>query len=265
MKTIFFFSAIGTLGLVQSCHGGVPDVGPLGDSLQGYALYEPVRTNWGPGFVFTGEVKNGKIKNVEEICPSLYGESPVTEAGVFLPDYSGASNTDINIGLSMLESVIGKDNTAKINLAKYKDNKSVVVKWSSINEVSIPRSMGWMESGEPRKIKKQCFSVIEDLKARGEFEGRTFIITRAIKASSIDYNFDRAIDGDAGVELKFKELFDANAGGKWTSTGKTSLKVTSDVFVGYKTPKLLKDWVPTGLVAGEIATVSLEDSDLVIE
>ena len=68
------------------------DLGALEQALRtsGYQLYNPPRANWGPGFVFAGEVVGSQIKTVEEICPNLNGNDlgPPQEAAIALASES---------------------------------------------------------------------------------------------------------------------------------------------------------------------------------
>lgn len=49
------------------------DLAPLEQALSnsGYKLYNPPRENWGPGFVFAGDVTNGKIRLTSESSAAL--------------------------------------------------------------------------------------------------------------------------------------------------------------------------------------------------
>jgi hypothetical protein len=49
------------------------DLQPLDKALRsvGYQMYSPPRENWGPGFVFSGDIVQGRITNVREICPNI--------------------------------------------------------------------------------------------------------------------------------------------------------------------------------------------------
>jgi hypothetical protein len=65
ISTILLF-AVPSPGSAQTIERSLQD--------KGYHMYDPPRANWGPGFVFAGDVIADKIWKVEEICPNLYGD-----------------------------------------------------------------------------------------------------------------------------------------------------------------------------------------------
>jgi tetratricopeptide (TPR) repeat protein len=77
------------------------DLGPLKKALGEYQPYDPPRANWGPGFVFTGEVARGRLSKIEEVCPNLYADVEAPQsAAIALPDYNaGDGISEFNIAM----------------------------------------------------------------------------------------------------------------------------------------------------------------------
>ena len=181
-------TAIALLFLALAPGARGQDLGPLDKALNaaGYRLYNPPRENWGPGFVFSGDVANGKITNVREICPNLYAdlEAPRSVA-VILPDYDANDSFSFGVAVNFLKGLLGLN----VDVDKVQRERSISVKWKNLSETSYADIDKWLESGEPRPIAKLCRLAIEDLKARKQFDDRIFVMVRAVapKRSSLTF------------------------------------------------------------------------------
>jgi hypothetical protein len=227
----------------------------------GYQLYNPARANWGPGFVFAGDVVNGRIKNVVEICPTLYRDlDPPRGTTIVLSDFKSEDGFSWGLALNFLKGLLG----GKLDLGAEGEQKAEV-KWQNIQEMSYPQMVGWLESGEPRPIAPQCHAAIEDLKLKKLFEGRVFVIVRAVAPESLMYDFTRALQGQGGASGRISEGIRAELQGKGRVKNETQLEITQRLYVGYAAPIKLKDYVPTGLVGEPIVEVSGKPDDLIIE
>jgi hypothetical protein len=94
----------------------------------GYQLYNPARANWGPGFVFAGDVVNGRMKNVDEICPTLYQDlGPPEGTTIVLPDFKAEDGFSWGLSLNFLRGLLG----GKLDVGAEGEQKAEV-KWQSL-------------------------------------------------------------------------------------------------------------------------------------
>jgi hypothetical protein len=228
----------------------------------GYQLYIPPRQNWGPGFVFAGEIVNDRITNVEEICPNLYADLGSPEgAAVVLGDYRAADTYSFGLTLDFLKGLLG----GALDLGRVERERTADVRWHNVREISYSHMDQWLETGEPRPIAKRCRLAIEDLQAKNRFKGRIFVIVRAIAPESLIFDFSRAINTEVGPSVKFSGQLKVAAQGKGEIKNDTLLEVKQRLFIGYAPPVKIQDWLPTGLVSGEIIRVRGAPTSLVLE
>src|SRR6266571_9177889 len=128
--------------VMMSVTGG-PDLGPLEQALRnaGYQLYNPPRANWGPGFVFAGNVTNGRITNVEEVCPSLYTDVGSQDGvAIAMPDYTAKDDFTFQLSMNFLKKLIG----AELDLGRVERERAADIKWRNVREVSYTRADQWL-------------------------------------------------------------------------------------------------------------------------
>jgi hypothetical protein len=227
----------------------------------GYQLYNPPRANWGPGFVFTGDVVNGRITNVEEVCPNLYSNMGQPQgAAVVLADYSATDSFSFGAALEFLKGLIG----GAVDLGGT-DQRSVTVQWKNIRELSYTRMDQWLKAGEPRPVAPRCRAAIEDLKLKNKFKDRTFVITRAVAPEVLIYDLTQAAGGYAKGSAKFMSELQGAVGGEGHVTNSTQLVVEHRLFIGYAPPVKIDEWLPSNLVSGDIAEVRGTPSNLDLE
>jgi hypothetical protein len=243
--TCILMNIAGILYIVAGLGGAMAqELGQLEHTLQeaGYQLYYPPRANWGPGFVFEGDIVNGKIKIVNEICTNLYaaiGSPQPSDTPILLADYHASDDFSFQLSINFLKGLLGDS----LNLRLIVGKRTVDVKWLNVREKSS------------RPIEKRCRSAIEDLKAKGRFKDRVFVIVRAVAPEVLVYNFSRAAAVDAGGSAEFSEQLKAAAQGKGEIKNATQLEIKQPIFIGYAPPVKIDEWLPTGLVSGEIVEV----------
>jgi hypothetical protein len=241
-----------------------PNLSKLDQALQaaGYHRYDPPRTNWGPGFVFAGDVSNHRITNVEEICPTLYENigDPVS-AKVIFPDYSATDAFSLQMTLNFMQAKL----KGSANLAKLEQKQSVEIRWENIREFSYSHADQWLETGEPRPIPKRCRLAIEDMRLKNRFQNRVFVITRAVAPERLVYIYSEVVKNDTGASLEQSKNLKVSGDSKVEASGKTRLEIMERMFLGYSPPLQLEDWIPTDLLSGEIVRVRGSPSNLAIE
>jgi len=243
------------------------DFGALEKTLRvsGYQLYNPPRANWGPGFVFAGEVTGNRIKNVEEICPNLYGNDsgPPQDATIALGDYKAEDSVGLGLSLQLLKGLLG----IGLDFNRVVAERTVDIKWQDIHEVSYTHVDQWLKTGEPRPIAQPCRLAIDDLKAKNRFKDHTFVIVRAVAPQLLVYDFTRMAQVNGSAWVTYAQDFRAAMRGKpgIELKNETQLQVKQPLFVGYAAPFKIEQWLPTGLVSGEIVQVRGEPTNFVVE
>jgi hypothetical protein len=255
-------------GVAAGSTAHAQDLGALEQAMiqAGYHLYNPPRTNWGPGFVFSGDVNNGRIINVQEICPNLYVdlEAP-TGATVVLPDFKAEDKFTFRLALDFLKRLVGADNSAKLELVRLEHERKVEVQWQDVREFAYSKVDQWLKSGEPRPVEQRCRSAIDDLRAKGRFKDRVYVIARAVAPEVLTFDFARSTAGEVGANATLGQALEAAAQGRAEVHNNTELRVKQRLFVGYAAPIKLEEWLPTGLVSGGIVGVRGTPADLLIE
>jgi hypothetical protein len=98
----------------------------------GYHLYNPIRSNWGPGFVFSGDVSNGRIVRIDEICPNLYADATApNQSKILLPNYKTEDNSSLRIALDYLKKASGFAND-DADLARIEQQRTADITWGNI-------------------------------------------------------------------------------------------------------------------------------------
>jgi hypothetical protein len=227
-----------------------------------YQLYVPPRANWGPGFVFAGDVVKGRMKNVEPVCPSLYENVGLPEStAVILPDFKAEDRYSFSLAIDFLRGLFG----GRVDLGAVERDRKVEVRWHNLQEMSYPKMVAWLKNGEPRPITKPCRAAIEDLKIKNQFKDRVFVIVRAVAPETLVYDFTRALSSDAAVSGQFAETWKAEARGKGQIVSETQLEIKHRLYIGYAAPVKIVDWLPSGLQSGDIVAVLGARENITIE
>jgi hypothetical protein len=257
---VFIFSTLATVAFSQS-------LAPLERALEsaGYHIYNPPRSNWGPGFVFEGDVLNGRFSNAHEVCSRLYAElAAPNKAKVVLASHEANDIFGLRLAFNYLKKIFGFANDDS-DLVRIEQQRTAEVAWGDIWEMSYTRMDKWLESGEPRPVNKQCRSAIDELKAQKRFNGRVFVILRAVAPDRLNFNFERDFQAQAGASAKLGAQIEAGIKGKGEFKDRTHLEISEPLFVGYASPIAITDWLPTGEESGEIVSVRGRNSDLLLE
>jgi hypothetical protein len=237
---------------------------PLKDALRaaGYQLYNPPRANWGPGFVFAGDIAGGRLTNVDEVCPNLYADSEAPQSvSISLPNLNNNESLSVGFGLQLLKAIFG----INFDVDKVERERQIHVKWQNLRELSYTRMDQRLKNGEPRPITQPCRSAIENLLAKKRFADRLFVIVRAIAPESLVYDFSSAIGAQASASADVWSEAQIRVQGKGQISNGTLLEIKERMFVGYSPPFKLTDWLPTGDVSGEIVKVKGEVSNVTID
>jgi hypothetical protein len=240
------------------------NIEPLKEALQaaGYQLYIPPRANWGPGFVFTGDVARGRLTNVEEVCPNLYADLEAPQgAAIVLPNFNAKDSFTFGLALRFLKGLLGVD----FDLDKIERERSINVRWQNLREMSYTHMDQWLENGEARPIARRCRLAVSDLLAKNQFADRVFAIVRAVAPESLIYDFSGAVNAQASTSAQLWQDAQGRAQGKAEIKNGTQLEIKQRLFVGYAPPAKLRDWLPTGQVTGDIVKVKGEASNVIIE
>ena len=264
--TYILTAIVGIFLMMAGLEVAIPqELGALERALQasGYQLYNPSRANWGPGFVFAGDVVDGRITNVEEVCPNLYadGGSSPQNAAVVLADYTASNAFTFQLTIEFLKKLLGDS----LNLGPVTTERMVEVKWTKVREMSYTHMDQWLKTGEPRPVAKACRLAIEDLKAKGKFKDRIFVVVRALAPEVLVYDFKGAAAVDANGSAAFFKNLKAAAQGKGEIKNGTVLEITKPLFIGYAPPVKIEDWLPMHLVSGEIVEVRGSNTDLILK
>jgi hypothetical protein len=231
----------------------------------GYHLYKPLRSNWGPGFVFSGDISGRGIGGPVEICPNVYADlTAPNQSKILLPNYKAEDRLSLRVALDYLKKITGFAND-DADLARIEQQRTADITWGDIRELSYTDMDKYLLSGEPRPIQRRCQAAINDLKLRNRFEGRVFVISRSLATNQLIFDFSRALSVQAGVSANFIPRLTAGIQGRAELKDGTRLEVRDTFFVGYASPIAIKTWLPSGLVGDEIHEVKGEQSGLIIE
>lgn len=236
---------------------------------KGFRLYDPPRDNWGPGTVFEGSVSGRQLKVIRPVCPALFSTVLPSGAGVVLSDYSAVSEKDASLGISLLEKVIGANNSAALK-AEYKSPKNVNVKWGDVTEQSYFASSIYKDDGQVADVNGKCRMAINDYKRRGKVKN-LYVIDRALVVSTLSYSFKKGSDAtpattSASADLSLAGIIKINIGGSATMKSNTILEIKKPMYIGYAKPARIDKFLPQGQVSGSRVKVKIEPAgDLIIE
>ncbi len=230
-----------------------------------YTPYIPFRENWGPGYVFEAEEdEDGNLMWRTGVCRNVFGggstagNMPIEPSRISIPDYQASDARELDFSISLLSGLIGEDNSAQLSLADYSSQYEVSVSWGQIKEYGYLREdLFDPETGARIVVEPACASAIQSLQDSGDFEGRVWLVTRAVAVSGMDYAFSLKDSGGAGAELDLNTVLDASAGAGWSVTSENTMEIESPVFLGYADVIPLSAWFPTGATSGRGVAVQI--------
>ena len=228
--------------------------------------FNPARSDWGPGFVFEGDVIDGVIRNISPICENILGDSPFTEANIKLANYTVESDSEFKVSIEFLKNLIKEENSAKLDLSSIRNKEDATIIWSDTKNQYYRLEDIFLNSGEPRPIPVKCISAINLLKDRGKYEKRVFIILSTISATKFKYEFNEEKISKIGIDTNIADTLTGVAGVDFSSKGKTDLEISGEkLFIGYAKPVLVVNWIPSGLISGDQFSVDVEPVNYTLE
>ena len=220
----------------------------------GYTLYEPPRTNHGPGWTFR-MVKTYDGKTVPmTVCDNLYPKVKVKKANVNLPDSKKGSGYDVDFAVALLEGLIDNIGEAKANL-KSKGTKSVNITWGAVHTEALLPQQTFDPSGKKLEVDSTCAAHLSDLKDKGTFADSIFMVQQAIIVDEMNYKVSANSETGGGLSISLKEVLTVKPEAKVTETSENLLVVKEPRYLGFRA-FLVNDVVPTGLLGPETAIVS---------
>lgn len=252
-----------------ACHDltGNPEVTPKGlkEAVRsaGFIPYDPIRSGRGPGFLYVGSVDRPDI-----VCPSVYGtrlepqrnpDSPMlSKEKLGFQTVSKDSGYSFNASVSLLEDLIGKDNSAKLDLGKFSNSGKLTISWGQVDEYSLPRSAKYDDKGVKIKANADCAQALRDMVTNGKLKS-VMLVRDAVAVTGLKYKFEGLKSGEAGLGISIGKILDGKIGdGKWKWADESTLELNTLMFVGYQQPKPLLDYDVDGLMAGEMVTLDLK-------
>lgn len=227
---------------------------PLRKELEelGFTLYEPPRSNRGPGWTFNIVSTFDGRRVPKTICENLYPQLELKPGNLTLAKLQTNSVLDLNLGIEFLKDLLINPIEAK---AKLKKVKEVSIKWKDVKSVEIPDNLKFDKKGKPIAIQADCLSDIRDLKAKKAFKNSVFMVQEVLLAHELDYEFKTDNQSEAGLKGKYKQFLDFQLGVKTEEKSETSLVVKEKRYLGF-IAFLIEDVVPDGLLGAENALVS---------
>lgn len=229
----------------------------------GYTLYEPPRTNYGPGWTFR-MVKTYDGKTVPmTVCDNLYPEVKIKDANVTFPDSKVESEVDVDFAVELLEGLIDNVGEAKANL-KSKGAKAVKITWGAVHTEELLPQHVFTPSGNKIQVNSECAEHLSDLKHKNAFEDSIFMVQQAIKVDEMNYEARADSEKGGGFSLSLKKILSVKPEAKTTEISQNTLAINEPRYLGFRA-FLITDVVPTGLLGPETAIISgrmLSDSEI---
>jgi hypothetical protein len=273
--------ATGLMFLLLSCTSE-PDLSALEKPLNaaGYQLFNPPRSNWGPGFVFSGDIVGGRLVNVGEVCPNLYGdEEPPRSAKILLPNYTAKDSLTFGAAVRFLRSAFGLD----VDVDKVERERLIEVKWQNVSEMSYALMDNWLRDGTVKPIPIECRNAIQRLQGQQKFENRVFVLTRAIAPESLKYEFSAALNAKGSASADLWKVSEAKAQAEGGTANATQIEIPQmdstycdrqrhgeplqcqRFYIGYAPPVKITEWIDTGQSSGELRKVKGEPTNFQLQ
>ena len=225
----------------------------------GFEPYTPFRSNWGPGFLYTGD-----LSNPNPVCPNVYGNQisfdDLENPDLVFQDIKQDNENSFSLTIGFLEDLLGDENSAKLSLGSVANSNEIDLKWGPVKEYTYYESSAF-EDGKPRPIHIDCLGPLRVRKANGTLE-EVKIITRAMAVKSLSFSAASVSSGEGGLDVTVGKALDASLGdGKWKYKDDRSLEINSPMILGTANSRRLVDFAETLEVSGSIARISLELSE----
>jgi len=220
----------------------------------GYTLYEPPRSNHGPGWTFRmARTYDGKTIPMT-VCDNLYPAVKISNAKVDFPSSTMESELDTDFAVDLLEGLIDNVGKAKATL-KSKGVKSMKVTWGVVHAEELLPEQTFSPSGNKIEVDSACAAHLADLKKKGEFGESIFMVQQAIKVEQMNYEASAKSESAGSVAVSLKQLLNLRPQVNVINGRKDALVIKEPRYVGFRA-FLLTDVAPTGLLGPETAIVS---------
>lgn len=242
-----------TMGLSGCKTTGLEGLRSLMDSF-GYTLYEPPRSNHGPGWTFRITKTHDGKKVPITVCENLYPTVKVTNANINFPQSQVESTVDVDFAVELLDGIIDNIGEAKANL-KAKGADSVNITWGNAHAEELLPQQAFTPNGSKIEIDSACAAHLADLKKRGELANNIFMVQQALKVEQMDYQSSASSQTEGGLSVSLKELLTVKPQAKATEVNNNNLSIKEPRYLGFRA-FAISDVVPTGLLGPETAVVS---------
>jgi hypothetical protein len=253
VKSIFLLIVFSLVSVVGGCKTGLDELRDLMGEY-GYTLYEPPRSNHGPGWTFRmAKTFDGHVVPVT-VCENLYPSVKTKNANVTFPNSQVESSVNIDFAVELLEGLIDNIGEAKANL-KAKGAKGVTINWGGARAEELIPEQTFDKTGTKLEIDQGCSAHLSDLKKKGELSDSIFFVQQAVRVDKLDYKVTDESEKGGGLSLNIKELLTLKPDVKVSKKDKNTLSIEEPRYVGFRA-FVITDVVPTGLLGPETAVVS---------
>lgn len=244
--------------LVGTCASSCAPVGlaPLRKELEryNYALYEPPRSNWGPGWTFH-LLKTYDGRTVPStVCERIYSDITPTRGKLSLPEIKTKTTVGVNFAIELLENLLMDSTKAEVNLSSL---SSVTITWGEVWAEEIPKEQQFTKEGKIREMNQACYYALQDLKEKGELEGKVFVVQGAVLTTGFKYTFARSAGGGLTEKIDWREALTVKPGVNVTREGDLTLIFREPRYIGFNAAAIL-DWIPNKAFTGPRAEVRVK-------
>jgi hypothetical protein len=261
IATFSFVVALSTIASAQSLKNLERELSSLNPSMR---LFNPPRSDWGPGFVFSGQVKKGKMSGVRPVCLFLFDGNPntiLTESEVALSNISSIKSRGFDASVGALSKALGPENAAKLEL-KNARKSNLKVEWGDVIHRYIADE-SLFSNGRRVPVRQECRAAIEQ-SATVRPKDSLFIVWSVLQPSALDFSF--SADKDGALRLVAPSIgtdVNAGAGITWNRNDERTLRLKGGLNVGYAVAAL-SEYVLAPTMGGNLADIKLEKKNLVL-
>jgi hypothetical protein len=253
------------IGVVFSFFGcaTTKGLGPLESKLKehGFSVYNPPRSNRGPGWVFRF-VKTFDGRTVPStVCENIYPDAKTVDGRLVLPNITQDKSVDLSLAIDLLSGIIDPPLQAK---AELKDVGNVTISWGPVRVRELSPGNKFTAEGAIRKIDEACYAELESLKARQEIQDSIFVVQEAAVVNRFNYHFHGDTEASAKLRGQYKKILGVDFDSRVKAVDDTTLEITEDTNLGF-IAVALTEWVPTGnktVVTAKIAGKSLTEEQI---